>query len=120
MQQQPDQWFVRCIRRGLAALIALRLAGHPPADTIDATAQVWVAALWPIGWRPDDSARISEAFRQLALLAERWPVPAEFLRCLPPRPEPVFQPLPPPALTEEELAEHRAYLHEALKKLGMI
>lgn len=116
----PEQWFVRRIRRGLAALIALRLDGHPPADVVDATAQVWCAALWPhCRWDADkDDARIAEAFRQLALHSERWPSIAAFLRVLPPRVEPTYPSLPPPQLSDEELAAHRAYIQQILESFG--
>lgn len=116
----PEAWFSRRIRRGLAALIALRLEGHPPADVVEATAQVWVTALWPYcRWREEvDSERIGEAFRLLALSATRWPSPAEFLRRLPARREVTPPCLPPLRITEQERLEFQAYLQDALKKIG--
>ncbi|TCS69746.1 hypothetical protein EDC61_11946 [Sulfuritortus calidifontis] len=118
MAAQPEPWFERRIKRGLAALMALRMEGHPPADTVEATAKVWVQALWPgRAWvEALDADRIGEAFRQITLHETRWPTPAVFLRYLPARmPQ---KSLPPPAQTAEEKERARAILAgimEALK-----
>ncbi len=83
----PDPWFERRIRRGMAALMALRMDGHPPADMVESTARVWAQSLWPGRvWSEElDSPRIGEAFRQITLHETRWPTPAVFLRHLPMR-----------------------------------
>lgn len=113
----PQAWFERRIRRGLAALLTLRLEGHPPADVIDATARVWAQALWPgRAWdEAIDAARIGEAFRQIALHETRWPTPAVFVRMLPLRPEPPKLMPPPP--TAEQLQRVRALLEQARLRL---
>lgn len=110
-------WFERRIRRGLAALMTLRMEGHPPADTVEATAKVWAMALWPgRAWDEAlDAERIGEAFRQIALHETRWPTPAVFLRHLPAR-EPQKS-LPPPKPTDEEKERARAILAEAARLL---
>lgn len=119
----PDAWFERRIRRGLAALITLRMEGHPPADTVEATAKVWAQALWPgRAWIDEiDAARIGEAFRQITLHETRWPTPAVFLRHLPARaPQ---KSLPPPRPTVEERERARAILAgigDMLKRKGVI
>ena len=73
----PD-WFTRQISRGLAALLALRLEGHPAADTVDIVRKVWAQALWPTrAWDEEaDADRIGEAFRLIAVNETRWPAPA--------------------------------------------
>jgi len=110
-------WFERRIRRGLAALTALRLDGHPPADVIEATAKVWVQALWPgRAWDEAlDAARIGEAFRLLALHETRWPTPAHFLRSLPARP--AQRALPEPAISAEQREQVRAMLSEFAQRI---
>ena len=113
----PAPWFAKRIRRGLAALVALRLDGHPAADMVEATAQVWVQALWPTrAWVQDlDNARIGEAFRQITLTETRWPAPAVFLRYLPARE--ALPALPAPAMTAEQKAANKARLQAMLDKL---
>jgi len=95
-------WFDRQIRRGLAALMTLRLEGHPAADTIDMTAKVWAQALYPNRqWnQKTDVARLGEAFRRLASTKERWPAPVELVRRLPPPPD--LPTLPQRQWTEDE------------------
>lgn len=113
----PAAWFIKRIRRGLAALVALRLDGHPAADMVEATAQVWVQALWPGRvWDETDAARIGEAFRQIALQETRWPAPAVFLRYLPAR-APVAA-LPAPKMTQEEKEANKARLAEMMRALA--
>jgi hypothetical protein len=115
---EPAQWFDKRIRRGLAALMALRMEAHPPADAVEATAKVWVQALWPgrLWDETLDADRIGEAFRQIALHETRWPTPAVFLRYLPARKLP--QALPPPALSEEQMERARAVLAGIASRLG--
>ncbi len=110
-------WFERRIRRGLAALMTLRMEGHPPADTAEATAKVWAMALWPgRAWDEAlDAERIGEAFRQITLHETRWPTPAVFLRHLPARAPQKSLPPPKPAAEEKERA--RAILAEAVRVL---
>lgn len=122
-QTAPEAWFERRIRRGLAALMTLRMEGHPPADTVEATAKVWAQALWHGRvWVDElDSARIGESFRQITLHETRWPSPAVFLRCLPTRPQKPS--LPPPGTTPDEKARARAILAvvaDMLKREGVV
>lgn len=107
-----EAWFERRIRRGLAALITLRMEGHPPADTVDATAKVWVQALWSDRLWDErlDDPRIGEAFRSIVVHETRWPTPAAFLRHLPARPEPPR--LEPPKPTPEQREQIRALLQQ--------
>lgn len=123
MSDAPAAWFDRRIRRGLAALMTLRMEAHPPADTVEATAKVWAQALWPgRAWDEAlDAARIGEAFRQITLHETHWPTPAVFLRYLPERAPQAA--LPPPASTAEDKARARAILagiDEMLKRKGVV
>ncbi len=119
---EPETWFEKRIRRGLAALMTLRMEAHPPADTVEATAKVWAQALWPgRAWSEElDGGRIGEAFRRVALHETRWPTPAVFLRYLPARPEPVRLPPPPPTAAQRERAlAILAGIAESLKRKGV-
>ncbi|HXF66225.1 MAG TPA: hypothetical protein VNK67_05935 [Burkholderiales bacterium] len=91
-------WFRQAIAQGLVRLVALSLPGTPPAETIELTREAWIEALWPTrAWDERlDAQRIAEAFRSLMLSSERWPAPVHLLRTLPPRPEPLKLPEPPP------------------------
>lgn len=108
----PPDWFEKRIKRGLAALLTLRMEAHPGADTVEATAKVWVHALWPgRAWDEEaDAPRIGEAFRQITLCETRWPTPAVFLRHLPAR-APVPQ-LPAPKPDPDARARIRAKIAE--------
>lgn len=113
----PEPWFERRIRRGLAALMTLRMDGHPPADTVEATAKVWAQALWPGRAWDDalDAARIGEAFRRIALHETRWPAPAVFLRHLPARaPQAALPPLKPDPEQVRAIRERLAALKHKL------
>lgn len=103
-------WFVACVRRNLAGLVALHLDGHPSADTIDQVAQAWIAVLWPErGWCAHrDPARIAEAFRRLAAVSHRWPSPAAFLVHLPAAPQPAALPRPRAPVDRQALERLRA------------
>ncbi|MCP1659311.1 hypothetical protein [Neisseria perflava] len=75
---------------GLQMMLALRLSGAPAADTVGALAQAWEIALtcnrvWDATL---DAGRFQTAFAVLAGQINRWPVPADVLNALPPRPEP--------------------------------
>jgi hypothetical protein len=84
-------WFRAGVADGLAALYALHLPGHPAADVLTRTADVWEAALWPDhAWDSAlDPPRIAAAFRSLCRHSDRWPCPAQFLAHLPARRPPV-------------------------------
>ena len=114
----PAPWFAKRIRRGLAALVALRLEGHPAADMVEATAQVWVQALWPgrVWEEAADSGRIGETFRQITLHETRWPAPAVFLRYLPARAP--LAALPAPKLSAAEKEANKARLQKMLDELA--
>jgi hypothetical protein len=113
----PQDWFIRQISRGLAALISLRLEGHPAADTVDVVRKVWAQALWPTrAWDEQaDTDRIGEAFRRIVQHEARWPAPSTLMRHLPERPP---QPqLPPPRIDPNRLRELRYRLAGLERKL---
>ena len=88
----PPGWLSDCMREGLQMLSVLALSGHPPADAIAATANVWAVALWNNGsdWQAArDRPRLKAAFVGLAGSCERWPAPVLLRQHLPPAPEPL-------------------------------
>lgn len=83
-------WFKDSIINGLQMLMALRLRNTPSAETMQAVAKVWMAALSsrPITWTQElDEERIKKAFTEIAATSTHWPTPAEFLAVMPPRKE---------------------------------
>lgn len=106
------------VLRGLQKLVALRLQGAPPEEGIKLTAAVWLEAMaaLPIGWdKQQDAGRITAAFAQLALDAERWPPPKMLIERLPKRP-----PLPQLAYDRTPTPEEEARGKENLKKIYQI
>lgn len=83
-------WFKDSIINGLQMLMALRLRNTPSAETMQAVAKVWMAALSsrPIEWSEEhDAERIRKAFMELAATSTHWPSPSEFMAVMPPRKE---------------------------------
>ncbi len=92
-------WFKDSIINGLQMLMALRLRNTPSAETMQAVAKVWMAALSsrPIEWTEEhDAERIRKAFTELAATSTHWPSPSEFMAVMPPRKESLK--LPPPVV----------------------
>lgn len=91
MTKRAEKWFAVAIANGVQRLYVLSLEGTPAAATIELTTATWIDTLWPTrSWNAElDETRISEAFRQLALNSERWPVPRQLLLSLPVRLEPL-------------------------------
>lgn len=82
----PD-WLRAEIVKGLQALLVLRLRGAPAVDTVQALANVWVAAIAsrPIHWVQDrDTERVRQAFLTLTATADSWPAPAALIAAIPP------------------------------------
>lgn len=81
----PD-WLRAEIVKGLQALLVLRLRGAPAADTVQAVANVWVAAIAsrPIHWVQErDAERLRTAFLTLTATAESWPAPSALISAIP-------------------------------------
>jgi hypothetical protein len=109
----PDTWFRSMIVAGIQRLYALSLPSTPAADTIAATATVWLETIWemPELWTEElDQQRISNCFKILARECERWPAIRDFTKHLPPR-EQIFlkKEDDQPELSEEELQANQLY-----------
>ena len=114
-----EKWLEREIARGLQGLLALRLVGSPPEDSIELTLDVWLAAIEGLSgnWNEQlDAERVRRAFRTLYRICDRWPPPRVFLDNLGNRDPPPA--LPPPRITEEQRKRNVARLREMMEKLG--
>lgn len=113
-----DKWLENEISAGLAWLAVLQIRNAPSAQNMPACITAWCHALtFNRQWIADaeDSERVRNAFRQLAVICEWWPTPAEFLRVMGNRkPAPA---LPAPRATPEEHARNRQRVREMLNKL---
>lgn len=112
------QWFEDRIRSGLQRLYTLSLPGSPAADVLAATADTWIAVLWPPGmWQCErDLPRFNEAFRLLAGKVDRWPPPSALRECLPPAPEVKALPPPPYRASPDRIARARAVVAELAQR----
>lgn len=115
MKGAPAGWFEDAINDGLQGLVALRLDGAPPADTLVKTLDVWSLALWRHGaWIEQmDAGRFAAAFVKMAATLDRWPAPKAVLTHLPDRPE---RKALPNLNRDEHGREQLAELLERLKK----
>jgi hypothetical protein len=114
-----DRWLEREVARGLQGLLALRLVGSPPEDSIELTLDVWLAAIesMSVNWNEQlDAERVRRAFRTLYRTCDRWPPPKLFLDNLGNRDPP--KALPPPQISEEQRKKNVASLREMMMKLG--
>lgn len=84
-KSRPEIWFSNEISSGLQRLLAQGLEYQPPSETIAATEENWVDAIWPscLWDERRDTSRIREAFRRLIAECYRWPQPAQFKLNLP-------------------------------------
>jgi hypothetical protein len=115
----PPAWFDREIRQGIATMYALGLEGVPAADTLTATAKLWVGDLWSLRgsvWTERDASRIEAGFRLLRTRSRRWPQMADLLGAIP-DPEPVTA-LPRRLLSPEEAARSIARIEEICAALA--
>lgn len=114
----PADWFRGAVVGGLQRLVALSLQGQPPAETIAATALVWVDTLWANkAWQEDDQARIDQAFKALCGAVDRWPSPKQLIEQLPARA--ALPALKRAAPTAQQRAEALAQIDELCQSLKM-
>ncbi|SFK92867.1 hypothetical protein SAMN05216302_102149 [Nitrosomonas aestuarii] len=117
MSNKAQKWFAVAIASGVQRLYVLSLDGTPAAKTIELTTATWIDVLWPTrAWCAElDETRIAEAFRQLALHSDRWPVPKQLLLRLPARVEPLK--LTAPTNSKSEIA--KAAIMEMKQRVGL-
>lgn len=110
------EWIRREIANGLQALLSLRLDNTPAEDMIELTADIWVQA-FAQRCRSEsvDAPRIRAGFRETFPRIRKWPVPADVLERMPPRPDPPQ--LPPPEPNEEGRQRIQTMIDELISKL---
>ena len=114
-----ENWLVSEIVSGLRKLLALRLAGTPPEDSIKATGIVWIEALDDCGikWVEHlDRERVQRAFKTMYRTCDRWPAPKLFLDNLGNRDPPPALPAPP--ISDEQRKRNQARLQEIMETLA--
>jgi len=81
------KWFRKRVSDGLIRFVSLSLPGVPSNETIGLTKEFWIDVLWDAKhWEEElDAQRITNAFRSLAIKADRWPLPRHLVDNLPPR-----------------------------------
>lgn len=92
-------WLEVRVIEGLQTLLTLRLRNAPPADTIDAVVEVWLAVFMSrnVAWSEDrDAKRIQSAFLTTAGTVDFWPAPAQVFQAMPRPPEPMKLAAPRP------------------------
>lgn len=103
---------------GLQTLLTLRLRNAPPADTIDAVVEVWLAVFMSrnVAWSEDrDAQRIQSAFLTIAGTVDFWPAPVQVFHAMPRPPEPMKLAAPRPGPMPPEI---KAQLDALIK--GMV
>ncbi|MBS9780905.1 MAG: hypothetical protein KGV56_00245 [Gammaproteobacteria bacterium] len=101
-----NEVYKKTVLYGLQRLIALRLKGHPPADTTRQVAEIWLDALQSCGIWSDERHinALATAFRAAEQTLDHFPAPVEIRRLKPPvvddKPT-----LPPPKPTEQQRQE---------------
>ncbi len=107
-------WFNNTVVEGMQYLVALHLPFSPSDDTIAATCQAWVQALWNTQhhWdRQIDQVRLRDAFVCHAHKLSQWPAPKFIVDHMAERALPKALPMPP--LSDKEVATN-------LKRLGVL
>lgn len=93
----PNKWLEAEVIDGLSALLVLRLARSPAADTINAVCDVWLHAMmgWGLTWNAElDATRLRHGFMLLAGSVAEWPAPSQLREIMPARE--AQRALPPP------------------------
>jgi len=81
----PHAWLRGEIGTLFQKLYAMRVPGHPGADTLVVTAEAWLEVLTEINLTEADKERFESAARRLRAGADRWPTPAKLIEMLPRR-----------------------------------
>lgn len=115
---KAPHWLEVRVIEGLQTLLTLRLRNAPPADTIDAVVEVWLAVFMSrnVAWLEDrDAQRIQSAFLTIAGTVDFWPAPVQVFDVMPRPPEPMKLAAPRPGPMPPEI---KAQLDALIK--GMV
>lgn len=103
---KAPHWLEVRVIEGLQTLLTLRLRNAPPADTIDAVVEVWLAVFMSrnVAWLEDrDAPRIQSAFLTIAGTVDFWPAPVQVFDVMPRPPEPMKLAAPRPGPMPPEI-----------------
>ncbi len=103
---KAPHWLEVRVIEGLQTLLTLRLRNAPPADTIDAVVEVWLAVFMSrnVAWLEDrDAQRIQSAFLTIAGTVDFWPAPVQVFDVMPRPPEPMKLAAPRPGPMPPEI-----------------
>lgn len=114
---QAPHWLEVRVIEGLQMLLTLRLRNAPPADTIEAVVEVWLAVFMSrnVQWLEErDAPRIHSAFLTIAGTVDSWPAPVQVFQAMPNPPEPLKLAAPRPGPISPEI---KAKLAELVKSM---
>lgn len=114
---QAPHWLEVRVIEGLQTLLTLRLRNAPPADTIEAVVEVWLAVFMSrnVQWQEErDAPRIHSAFLTIAGTVDFWPAPVQVFQAMPHPPEPLKLAAPRPGPISPEI---KAKLAELVKSM---
>lgn len=115
---KAPHWLEVRVIEGLQTLLTLRLRNAPPADTVDAVVEVWLAVFMsrPVAWHEErDAPRIQSAFLSIAGAVDFWPAPVQVFDAMPRPPELMKLAAPRPSPMQPET---RARLDALIKSMG--
>ncbi len=115
---KAPHWLEVRVIEGLQTLLTLRLRNAPPADTIDAMVEVWLAVFMSrsVAWHEErDAPRIQSAFLTIAGTVDFWPAPVQVFHAMPRPPELMKLAAPRPSPMPPEI---RAKLDALIKSMA--
>ncbi|MBT0666363.1 hypothetical protein KI809_18805 [Geobacter pelophilus] len=85
-QQGENAWLYQVVATGFQRLMAMALPGHPAAEMLPITAEMWVEVLLDMRVNEkQDRERIETGFRYLYRKIKEWPQPADLIQEMPKR-----------------------------------
>lgn len=115
---QAPHWLEVRVIEGLQTLLTLRLRNAPPADTIEAVVEVWLAVFMSrnVQWLEErDAPRIHSAFLTIAGTVDFWPAPVQVFQAMPHPPEPLKLAAPRPGPISPEIKAKLADLVKSMR-----
>lgn len=115
---QAPHWLEVRVIEGLQTLLTLRLRNAPPADTIEAVVEVWLAVFMSrnVQWQEErDAPRIHSAFLTIAGTLDFWPAPVQVFQAMPHPPEPLKLAAPRPGPISPEIKAKLADLVKSMR-----
>lgn len=113
---QEDHWLRLLIGEGFQHMVVLALPEAPAAEVLPYTGDMWLTALSGSDLNQEqDADRVSKAFKIMYAKLRKWPLPADLIDNLPPRPQKTQA---TPQRTEEQHSQGASKLQDILNSLG--